>query len=481
MTGVIHVVTALERGGAQRVVLETAARLHHPGRPQLVVTGPRAGGEGALDDEAERRLGRRLLRLKSLAGPVDPVRDTLCVLDLARLIDREVSRLGSPVVVHTHSSKAGVVGRLAARAVRGVYSVHTVHGFGLDALGEKHRWVLEAAERASSVCDVAVFVSEADRAAASRLGLFRDARHEVIRAGVDVAAFAGVAGDPARRREALERFFTPLPARGSPVDGARDRLLRVGVHDVAVAGERLRGAVAKGLSSEASRRSPWPQPRGPVAVTVGNLKAQKDPLFHLEVLRAWAERRASGARAAGAARTPSRGAPRRAPEGSPRLLFAGDGPLRDDVAGRARELGLDGALALPGFLEDPRDALAAGDVFLLASAWEGLPCSVVEALAAGLPCVVRDTGYAADLAWAKKAVRALPHDAPPEAFAAALDDVVGAPPRIPKVPRAFTVAGMLQALSRLYDELIGPPRPTGPLFGRRRAGRGSASRASRRR
>jgi glycosyltransferase involved in cell wall biosynthesis len=254
MTAVIHVITALERGGAQRVVLEIAARLHHEGRPQLVIAGPRVDKSGTLDDEAEARLGNRLLRLRDLQGPVHPVRDAAAIFSLAQTLDHIVDREHSPVVVHTHSSKAGVIGRLAARALRGVLSVHTVHGFGLDALGAQHRWILEAAERASSLTDIAVFVSESDREHAQQLGLFRGARTELVRAGVDVKAFAGVRDDPARI--------------------ARGRAL-------------------------APRNS-----AAPLVVTVANLKAQKDPLFHVEVL------------AALRARVPGA-----------RLLFLGDGPL----------------------------------------------------------------------------------------------------------------------------------------------------------
>src|SRR5262245_56130917 len=103
MSAVIHVVTTLERGGAQRVVLETAARLHHEGRPQIVVTGARASDAAStLDDEAAQRLGARLVRLPSLVRPIDPSRDAVCVVELARLIDREIDRWRAPVVVHTH-------------------------------------------------------------------------------------------------------------------------------------------------------------------------------------------------------------------------------------------------------------------------------------------------------------------------------------------------------------------------------------------
>lgn len=379
MTGVIHVITSLERGGAQRVALEIAARLHDPGRPQLLVTG-RAG---ALDDEAQARLGTRLLRLPDLVAPVEPLKDIAAAISLVSLIDRQVERLGSPMIVHTHSSKAGVIGRLAARAVRGVVAVHTVHGFGLGA-DPRHGWALEAAERVAAVAgDVTVFVSDADQQRADELGL-HIRRGVIIRAGVDPTPF--------------------VPLRRTRAGG------------------------------------------GHLAVTVANLKAQKDPLFHVEILAAW-----------------------RRLDPQARLVFLGDGPLRDEVVRRARALGVDDALELPGFVDDVRPFLAAADVCLLASAWEGLPCSVLEATAAGVPCVVRGA-WAQELAWTRS-VRALDNDASAAEFAHALVAMCAKAPRVAKLPRAFTREGMLAALSELYDELIGPPRPTGQLFARRRASR----------
>lgn len=382
MTAVVHVVTALERGGAQRVVLEVASGLHDEGRPQLVVTGPRVAAPGSLDDEAERRLGRRLLRLPALVGPLRPGQDVLAALSLTRLVDRLARQHGAPLVLHSHSSKAGVIGRLVARALPHVVSVHTVHGFGFQALGPRLAPLLEGAERvAAQASDVIVFVSEADRRQAQAQGLAGHARTEVIRAGVDAPRFASVRAGRADARRALS-----LP------DDA------------------------------------------PIAVTVANLKPQKDPLFHADILHAW-----------------------RALEPRAHLLFLGDGPLREAMQARARAQGDGDHLHLLGFVDDPRVALAAADAFLLASAWEGLPCSVLEATAAGLPAVVRDTGWAADLSWARS-VRPLAADAPASALAQALQAVVTRPPRVPRVPAAFTQAGMLEDLSRLYDELIGAPR-----------------------
>ncbi len=376
MSAVVHVVTGLERGGAQRVALETAARLHRPDRPQLLVTGPPSD----LEEEARTRLGRRLLHVAELRRPLAPLQDTTALLTLHRLLHRLQGEHGAPLIVHTHTSKAGIIGRLAARAVSGVRVVHTVHGFGTRALGERHAPLLELAERvAGAASDVLVFVSSADRREADDKGLAPHAERRIIRAGVSPSR----AVSDEERRQARARF-------GVPDDAA-------------------------------------------LAVTVGNLKPQKDPLFHVEVLAAWRERQPNA-----------------------RLLFLGDGPLRSDVERRARELSVDDALLLPGFVDDPRAAYAAGDVYLLASSWEGLPCSTLEALTAGLPAAVRHAGWADDLRFTHRvAARTLGVSA--DEMAAALDDAYELGREPVTLPSAFTFDGMLADLDALYDELLAAP------------------------
>src|ERR1041384_2863094 len=76
-----------------------------------------------------------------------------------------------------------------------------------------------------------------------------------------------------------------------------------------------------------------------------------------------------------------------------------------------------------------------------------------------MPCVVRDSGWAADLAWAKS-VRALPAPSSPADMARALDDVVTKKPKVAKLRRDFTLDGMLDDLTRLYDDLAGVPGHT---------------------
>ena len=71
--------------------------------------------------------------------------------------------------------------------------------------------------------------------------------------------------------------------------------------------------------------------------------------------------------------------------GDARFVIAGDGELRGELEARVRELGLADRFRLLGWRDDVPRVLRALDVFVLTSRWEGLPRSVVQAMAAGVP------------------------------------------------------------------------------------------------
>ncbi len=73
-----------------------------------------------------------------------------------------------------------------------------------------------------------------------------------------------------------------------------------------------------------------------------------------------------------------------------RLLLAGDGPRRAELESRARELGIRERTIFAGIRSDVPALLAAMDVFVFPSLWEGLPLTLLEAQAAGLPCILSD-------------------------------------------------------------------------------------------
>lgn len=81
-----------------------------------------------------------------------------------------------------------------------------------------------------------------------------------------------------------------------------------------------------------------------------------------------------------------------------RLLILGEGPLRSELEGLCRELGIEKYVNMPGYDPNPCKFMSACDVFVLASAWEGCPVALEEALTCGAAVIVNDApGGAKDL------------------------------------------------------------------------------------
>src|SRR5688572_14672130 len=120
---VIHVITKLELGGAQKVTLMTLERLPRERYELGLVTGP----EGLLVDWANRIENLDRVWVPSLIREVHPVKDLKTVWSLMKLFRKE-----RPIIVHTHSSKAGILGRWAAKLAGVPYIFHTAHGFGFN-------------------------------------------------------------------------------------------------------------------------------------------------------------------------------------------------------------------------------------------------------------------------------------------------------------------------------------------------------------
>lgn len=73
------------------------------------------------------------------------------------------------------------------------------------------------------------------------------------------------------------------------------------------------------------------------------------------------------------------------------LLLVGDGPLRKEIETKVERMGISDSVKFTGVRSDIPDLLQAMDVFLFPSLYEGLPVTMIEAQASGLPCVISDT------------------------------------------------------------------------------------------
>jgi glycosyltransferase involved in cell wall biosynthesis len=191
---IVHLVTRLELGGAQQNTLYCV--LHHD-RARFEV-GLWAGQGGLLDPKARAIPDADVRLFPWLKHPIAPVRDAASVLRLAR-------RLAGVDLVHTHSSKAGMIGRAAARlaGVRAV--VHTVHGWSFNPFqSPAARRAYVGMERiAARFTDRLICVAEADRATGLALGIGSPPQYRIVRSGIDTAAFARSPDGRARVRASL--------------------------------------------------------------------------------------------------------------------------------------------------------------------------------------------------------------------------------------------------------------------------------------
>jgi glycosyltransferase involved in cell wall biosynthesis len=196
----VHIITLLEWGGAQENTLFTVGALD-PRRFDRVLV---AGKGGMLDPRAAAIPGCRFRQVDSLVREIRPAQDARAFLSLRAILRQEKERAGGlPLVVHTHSSKAGILGRAAARAAGADVVVHSIHGFGFhDSQSPPLRRLLVGLERAASRwTDAFVAVSEENVRQGVREKILSAERARVIRSGFDTARF--LAGSRERGRRLL--------------------------------------------------------------------------------------------------------------------------------------------------------------------------------------------------------------------------------------------------------------------------------------
>ena len=289
---VLIVVTLAETGGAQAYVRDLI-----PGLIDTFDITVAARGSGPFA-EAVRERGAAFVPLRHVRRPISPIRDILGIIELWRLC-----RTIRPTIVHANSSKAGVLGRIAAWLARVPIRVFTAHGWAFKATsGLSAHLYLWADRLVAPITSVVVCVSETEYRAGVAARTCRPSRAVTIYNGVEV-----------------------------------------------------------GL---AATRPDRPKVR---IVSVGRLAAPKD---FATLVRA------------ASLLDPSRY----------ELHLLGDGPDRSDLERLRDVLGVADNVTFEGDVHDVDDRLRDSDVFVLSSHSEGLPISVLEAMAAGLPVVATRAG-----------------------------------------------------------------------------------------
>ena len=176
----LMLITLSELGGAQ-----TAVALLLPGLVGEFEVTLAAQGSGPLRDAAEAA-GARYVELRHVRRPIDPWHDALALAELTRLCRRV-----RPDIVHVHSSKMGVLGRLAGRLARVPIRVLTVHGWSFAAYNGLTRRLFVWIERLMRpVTTTVVCVSEATRQEGLAARTCDPQRTVVVHNAVDVRSFS---------------------------------------------------------------------------------------------------------------------------------------------------------------------------------------------------------------------------------------------------------------------------------------------------
>lgn len=195
---VTHVITRLIVGGAQENTVASAAGMRqYPGFDIRLISGPTSGPEGSLEPEARRLLGQdAVVVLPELVRAVRPVTDFRALHLLERVLREQ-----KPDIVHTHSGKAGVLGRLAAARAGVPVIVHTIHGpsFGRFQNAAANLIFRSAERRAAAVTTRFIVVSDAMKDQYLAAGIGRPEDFTKILSGFTLAPFLTAKNDAALR------------------------------------------------------------------------------------------------------------------------------------------------------------------------------------------------------------------------------------------------------------------------------------------
>jgi glycosyltransferase involved in cell wall biosynthesis len=192
---VLQVITRLIVGGAQETAMLIADMLDPAHFSADILSGPQTGSEGSLIEEVRAR-GIPLTIEPTLVREISPAKDLLALVRLTRFIKR-----GRHTIVHTNSSKAGILGRWAAWLAGTPVIVHTVHGWGHhDRQHPLMRHALILSEKLTQrITDKLIVVSPRNIEKGLADGIATPGKYVTIRSGIELDRFR----KPGRPREAV--------------------------------------------------------------------------------------------------------------------------------------------------------------------------------------------------------------------------------------------------------------------------------------
>jgi glycosyltransferase involved in cell wall biosynthesis len=182
---VLHPITRLIVGGAQENTLYTAQGLNPSRFSVQVLAGPQTGSEGSLLAEASER-GIKVIVMPELVREISPKNDFIAYKKLTFLL-----RDQQYMIAHTHSSKAGILGRLAAHRANTPIILHTVHGWSFhNKMHPGLRYMYIILERlAYRYSDAMIFVSRKDISQGIASQILSKENYYLVRSAIPLEKF----------------------------------------------------------------------------------------------------------------------------------------------------------------------------------------------------------------------------------------------------------------------------------------------------
>ncbi|HNS31439.1 MAG TPA: glycosyltransferase family 4 protein [bacterium] len=197
---ICHVITRLIVGGAQENTIFTVEGLVKKGYEVDLVSGPSTGPEGSLEPRIKEK-GIPLIHVKEMAREINPVLDLITLIKLIILFRKKRYD-----VVHTHSAKAGILGRIASKiAKRDTLVIHSVHGLSFHEFQSPIlNFIYITSEKiAAPFTDHFICVGEVMQEKSLQAGIGRGKKYSVIYSGFEIEPYREAEGKRDEIRQKL--------------------------------------------------------------------------------------------------------------------------------------------------------------------------------------------------------------------------------------------------------------------------------------
>jgi glycosyltransferase involved in cell wall biosynthesis len=182
---VVHIITKLELGGAQINTIYTYKNLNPEEFETYLVCGP----GGILTNKIEK--SDRFIIIEGLQREINPVKDLKTFFQVFKVLKKI-----NPDIVHTHSSKAGIIGRMIAFILKVPVIIHSVHGFSFSPFQSflKRNFFMVSEKIVSKLTTHFIFVSNDDIKLAKQKKLVKN-NYTLIRSGFQTGRFSKKSSD----------------------------------------------------------------------------------------------------------------------------------------------------------------------------------------------------------------------------------------------------------------------------------------------